>query len=429
MASLPQYLMGIQGQIDFEPINQGLGRYFQRQQMEQDRAMQNERLGMEHRRLGFEEQRMARDAAQDPIHMKLLEQKLAQGTAALGLNSLQRQRMEAEIKLTQAQARAADQKDAFDQLILRQFGGEPAPAAAPPAVRPQSFAPPADRPAIMQPVVDEMSADPNLIRTQSAPTQPGAAPQQPGGDPVVQTPMGPMPSSQAKRLGFMMAMRGKGDAGRMLVDSADTTKLGKDVRGDVDKAEFKATDLMGRMKAIKEGFRPEFLTFEEQAKQFGVSFADKFDALRSKLPPDVIQRHADYTAFRRDTVENLNRYIQEVTGAAMGVEEAKRLSKAVPTMDDGPTAFKAKMDGVVKQTQLAIARYRHLRAEGFNGQPWSGTAEDAARDLPLDRMGGIIRDQSKAVLQQLRQQNPSATDEQLRGATRAVIRKKFGIDA
>lgn len=238
-----------------------------------------------------------------------------------------------------------------------------------------------------------------------------------------------MPASQAKRLGFFMAMRGKGDAGRMLVESADATKLGKDVRGDVDKAEFKATELMGRMKAIKEGFQKEFLTFEEQAKQFGVSFADKFDTLRAKLPPDVLQRHAEYTSFRRDTVENLNRYIQEVTGAAMGVEEAKRLSKAVPTMDDGPTAFKAKMDGVIKQTQLAIARYRYLRTEGFNGQPWAGNAEDAAKALPLDRMGGIIRDQSKAVLQQLRDQNPNATDKQLQGATRAVIRQMFGIDA
>lgn len=420
--------MGIQGQLDFEPINQGLGRYFQRQQMEQDRAMQNERLGMEQRRLGFDEQRMAREAAQDPLRMKLLQQQIDQGQAAASLNPLQRQQLEAQTKLTLAQARAAEQKDAFDQIMLQQFGGGQPQEAPRGPLQPQSFAPPANRPAIMQPVVDEMSTDPNLIRTQAAPQQPGAAGAPPQ-DPMVQTPMGMMPASKAKALGFMMAYRGKGDAGRMLADAANPAALGKDVRGDVDKAEFKATELMGRMKAIKEGFRPEFLTYEEQAKQFGVSFADKFDALRAKLPPEVLQRHADYTTFRRDTVENLNRYINEVTGAAMGVEEAKRLSKAVPTMDDNPTAFKAKMDGVVKQTQLAIARYRFLRKEGFNGQPWSGSAEDAARDLPLDRMGGIISDQFKAVLQQLREQNPKATDKQLRGATRAVIRQKFGIDA
>jgi len=428
MPSLPQYLMGIQGQLDFDPINQGLGRYFQRQQMERDQAMQKERMAMDQRRLGFEEQRMSREAAQDPIRMKLLEQQLAQGQAAMSLNPLQRQQLEAQTKLTLAQARAAEQKDVFDQIILQQLGGGQPPAAAPPSVRPQSFAPPANRPAIMQPVVDEMSADPNLIRTQAAPQQPSGAGQQPQ-DPIVQTPMGAMPASKAKALGFMMAYRGKGDAGRMLADAANPAALGRDVRGDVDKAEFKATELMGRMKAIKEGFQKEFLTFEEQANQFGVSFADKFDTLRAKLPPEVLQRHAEYTTFRRDTVENLNRYIQEVTGAAMGVEEAKRLSKAVPTMDDGPTAFKAKMDGVIKQTQLAIARYRYLRSEGFNGQPWAGNAEDAAKTLPLDRMGSIIRDQSKAVLQQLREQNPKATDEQLRGATRAVIRQTFGIDA
>lgn len=63
MPSLPQYLMGLQGQLDFEPINQGLGRYFQQQQLQRENEFKQRQMGMEEQRLGFEGERLGFDRA------------------------------------------------------------------------------------------------------------------------------------------------------------------------------------------------------------------------------------------------------------------------------------------------------------------------------------------------------------------------------
>ena len=418
---------------------------------------------MDRERLGFDRQRMEREAAMDPIRINLLKGQLAQQQAELDFRrqtqpldldirrgQLAQQRAEldfrsqshpldlrakeAQLEVLRQQAMAAQQKDEMDRMILQMLGsgGQPPAAPAPSPIRPQSFAPTPERPAIMTPATvgvapQAPAGDPMLIRTQAAPGQP-QTPTQPQNDPVVQTPVGPMPASQARRLGFLLAYKGKGEAGKMLADPADPTKLPKEALNEIGKTEVNLTEQLGRMREITRQFRPEFLTFEEQAKQYGVSWLDKFDATRSKLTPEQIQQHAQYTAFRRDTVDNLNRYIKEITGAAMGVEEAKRIISAMPNMDDGPTAFMAKAKAAQRAAELAVARTRYLRANGFNGQPWTGDKEQAARAVPLERMKGIILEDGKQVHQQIKQQFPQASDDQISGAVRAHIRSKYGMD-
>lgn len=435
--ALPQYTMGQVGLLDFSPLLQAqqnaLGRAMQQRKMDQETMLQNERLGMDRERLGFDRQRMEREAAMDPLRMKMLEAQLAQQNAETGMLPLKRNQLAAQIELLQAQARQAQQKDAMDQIIMQQFGvGQQSVPAPSSPIRPQSYAPTPERPAIMTPATAGMqpqqpAGDPMLIRTQAAPGQPQQAPAQPQ-DPVVQTPMGPMPASKARMLGFLLAYKGKGEAGKMIADPADPTKLPKEALNEIGKTEVNLTEQLGRMREIARQFRPEFLTFEEQAKQYGVSWLDKFDATRSKLTPEQIQQHAQYTAFRRDTVDNLNRYIKEITGAAMGVEEAKRIISAQPNMDDGPTAFMAKIKATQRAAELAVARTRYLRQYGFNGQPWNGDKEAAARAVPLERMKGIILEDGKQVRQQIKQQFPDAGDDQINGAVRAHIRSKYGMD-
>lgn len=429
--SIPQYLMGQVGQIDFSPVENALTRMLKQQQMNREVQLQQQRMGMDQERLGFDRQRMEREAAMDPLRMKMLEAQVAHQNSQNALTPLQRSQIEAQIAQTRAQTEALGRKDAMDQIFLRAFGAGDQPAAPPQSpIRPQSYAPTPERPAIMTPATvgvapQEPAGDPMLIRTQAAPGQPQAAPN----DPIVDVPgMGKMPRSQAQRLGMFLAYRGKGEAGKMIMDATNPGMLGKEARNEIDKNELKATDALARMKAIRQGVQPEFLTLEEQARQYGISWIDSVDALRKKLPPEEIAKHAAFVKFKRDTVENLNQHILDFTGAAMGRDEVPRLMGAVPTMSDGPTAFMAKLEGVVRQKELAIARYRYLRQNGFNGQPWDGNVETAARNLPLDRMKGIILDDSKRTFQQIRQQFPDADENQIRGATRAAIRQRYGMD-
>jgi hypothetical protein len=324
---------------------------------------------------------------------------------ARAMNPLKRQELEARIK-------AAGQKDALDEYIMGIIGGGQKPQAAPSPIQPQSFVP-------------DAGADPNLIRTQAS--QPQAAPQ--NDDPMVDTPAGRMPASRARQLGLALAMRGKGDAGRMIADPAvDQAKLAKEARNKVDTAELDLTEQVSRIKSIKRQFRPEFQTYEEAIKQAGIGFADKFDFMRSKLPPEMLQKHAEFISFRRDAIDNVNRYIKEITGAAMAIPEAERIMKGIPNESDGPTAFKAKIDAIERTSLMAIARTRYLRENGFKGQPWSGNADDAAKALSIEGFSRIIDQEGDAMSRQLRAQNPNAKPEQINGAVKSMLRQKFRLD-
>lgn len=81
--SIPQYLMGQVGQIDFSPAERALTHILKQQEMQKNYALQQERLGMDRERLGFDRQRMEREAAMDPIRINLLKGQLAQQQAEL----------------------------------------------------------------------------------------------------------------------------------------------------------------------------------------------------------------------------------------------------------------------------------------------------------------------------------------------------------
>lgn len=335
-----------------------------------------------------------------------------------------------ELAMRRAQVEALTRKDAMDQVFMNLFQPPSAPAQSP--IRPQSYAPTPERPAIMTPATvgvapQEPVGDPMLIRTQAAPGQPqGPAV---GNDPVIEIPgIGKMPRSQAEKLGLLLAYKGKGDAGKMIMDAAKPGQLGKEARNEIDKNEVNLTEQLGRLREIRKQFKPEFLTYEEQAKQYGISWLDKFDATRANLTPEQLAQHSEFSGFRRNVTDNLNRYIKEITGAAMGVEEAKRIISSMPNENDGPTQFIAKLKATERAAELAVARARVLRRDGFNGQPWDNNPETAARAIPLERMKSMIIEDSKRVYQQIRQQFPQAEDNQIKGAVRAHIRSQYGMD-
>lgn len=61
-------------------------------------------------------------------------------------------------------------------------------------------------------------------------------------------------------------------------------------------------------------------------------------------------------------MQNLNQTIKDLTGAAMGVQEADRIIASLPNAGtdifggDSPTEFEAKLNNAVKQTKYALAR-------------------------------------------------------------------------
>lgn len=72
MASLPQYLMG-QNQFDTTPLENGLAKFFQRQQWQQEQANKQRQLDFEAQRVGMDQQRLGFQAERQPYELAGLQ--------------------------------------------------------------------------------------------------------------------------------------------------------------------------------------------------------------------------------------------------------------------------------------------------------------------------------------------------------------------
>jgi hypothetical protein len=358
--------------------------------------------------------------------------------AAEYMDPLTRQKTQAEIgmygaksALARAQAAQASQKSELESSIAEmlrgaQGGGQPAAPQGAPMMQPQSFGGPGPQGAAPMPVGNPQAAgpqqgDPNLILAQAAQQQPQAAPDPSGGQEMVQTPLGPKTREQAQRLGFGLALAGKGDAGKMLSEAAQQGMPGKEARNEIEKRLFAATEQKARIGAIRASFKPEWQTLDEQLKQYGVSWADSVGVLRNRLSPETLQRHADYTRYRQDAFTNMNQYIKDMTGAAMSEQEAVRLRKGIPDPEkDGPTAFQAKLENSSAQADLAHARMNYLLRKGFQGKAWES-------GVSLERMQGIINQRGAQIEKIMREQNPGAPAPAIQREAFKLIKQEFGI--
>ncbi len=122
---------------------------------------------------------------------------------------------------------------------------------------------------------------------------------------------------------------------------------------DVEKAATASEDALARLDTIAQGFDPELLTLPTQTRNALMGFVDRLgfdigDEARAEL--------TDATTFKQSVVDNMNRFIKEITGAQMSEAEAERIMKGVPNMEDGPTEFAAKFNASVGALREILAR-------------------------------------------------------------------------
>jgi hypothetical protein len=102
---------------------------------------------------------------------------------------------------------------------------------------------------------------------------------------------------------------------------------------------------------------------------------------------------------KRRAYENLNLYIQEITGAQMSQEEAKRLRRVMPDPGDGifdgdsPVQFEANLNDAMSRVRASLNRYKDLRERGL--LPNSGQiTEELAKEHPLRKYQDVTDDLS-----------------------------------
>jgi len=141
--------------------------------------------------------------------------------------------------------------------------------------------------------------------------------------------------------------------------------FGKRATAEIETRLIDVNESLGRLEAIREGFRPEFLTLPTK---FAVGTLEAIEKAGFELAPEDRQKITEFETFRRNAIEGLNLEIQRLTGAQLSQFEAGRLRRGFPDPEeDAPTQFKAKLDSTIKSLRASAFRLQALRRFGLAG--------------------------------------------------------------
>jgi hypothetical protein len=125
----------------------------------------------------------------------------------------------------------------------------------------------------------------------------------------------------------------------------------------LDKSLAETVGTLDGFQRAKAEFKPEFLQLGSRVKNFALKAAD---IAGLDIPDDVKAGLREFTTFKQITSTNLNAYIKAITGAQMSEAEAVRLKQDVPSFEDSPETYAAKMDTII--IRLTAVRERTLAA-------------------------------------------------------------------
>ncbi len=160
-------------------------------------------------------------------------------------------------------------------------------------------------------------------------------------------------------------------------EAAETVTSG--TKGKLEQSITQATTALGRIGRISENLNDEFLRLPEQIRMRGAAFAERLGA---ELDPETKEGLKRFTRFKTSTLSNLNRTLNELSGAAISPAEAKRLEGELPTMSDSPSEFRAKVAEIEGSIQAAIRRNQQLLARGVTNLEFDRSGEIRGSDIP-----------------------------------------------
>ena len=127
-------------------------------------------------------------------------------------------------------------------------------------------------------------------------------------------------------------------------------------------------------------------------------------------------------------MNNLSQYIKEVTGAAMGIQEEKRIRAGMPDPEkDGPTQFEAKLRNSIAQTKFALARYNYLAKQGYSVESLGANREKLSGLIKIEDMPKVINERGAALRQQISTSRPGMPPADIDVFVMKQLKQEFGI--
>ena len=200
---------------------------------------------------------------------------------------------------------------------------------------------------------------------------------------------------------------------------------GKKATGTLEGKLIDAREGLARLGTIEQSSRPEFL---QVGPRLNAAWSSIKESMGVNLAPEDKAFLADYSTFKMSAIENINRYIKEITGAQMSETEATRLRKGVPDpgdswySGDSPTQFDSKLKAQTRELRAANARYTYALKNGWDMNP-----DNLANALPLTSVEELIDERGAAIERQIRARQPDMPDEAIEGYVRQTLSSEFGM--
>lgn len=213
----------------------------------------------------------------------------------------------------------------------------------------------------------------------------------------------------------------KTSASTVSVNTGGPLSLGKAGENKVDEDLLNNTSKVTRLNDIQRTFKPEFLQIGNRAKQ---AFNSAKLKVGGRLDPKDEKSLTEFSEWKRSAITNLNQTIKDLTGAAMGVQEADRIVASLPNPGQGLTdgddavAFQSKLNSAIKEVKNAVARGAYIKRNGMS-----------LNDVPLERMPSLMNERAAGIERELVAANPKlASDKKaLVRQVRERLSGEFGL--
>jgi len=177
----------------------------------------------------------------------------------------------------------------------------------------------------------------------------------------------------------------------------------------IEKHMFNANEAEARIAPIMDNFED---SYQELFPRIGFEWTALKEKFGADVPDDTKAELKKFTTFRSDTIENVNKYIKDITGAQMSEAEASRLRLAVPDTGEGvwpkqsASQFRAQVEKARRNIKLAKARYKYALRNGLikvdaDGQAGEAQMKRLEKSTPLSSMKTIMTNRAAALRKDL----------------------------
>ena len=156
-----------------------------------------------------------------------------------------------------------------------------------------------------------------------------------------------------------------------------TSGLQKTTAASLEKQHFMARAGLDRLNVVASKFKPEYQQVVTRAGMAWTALKDKFQGsgvpfLDEKIGKEDRKTLEEFSSYKASSIDNLNRYIKDITGAQMSDGEAKRILRGVPNPGEGifdgdsPIVFQGKMKTVIASLRRVMVRTRQAIGKGID---------------------------------------------------------------